>query len=283
MTLLFHTHSHSRRLECGIRSAKEYQRLNHDCRPNSVYIPHPETLTQTVIASQPIALGEEITITYIDPSDPIASRHHQLRSHYGFNCTCALCSSSPAAIVASDARVSAIADLQDKLSADWTPNSIGTPEMAEQLIKLLLEEGWTQFVGTGYWITGLSYCAAGNAEKAMAYVTKAVESMIEVPEDGLELGDAQSFLKVGPQHHWCWKLRVAGSDGDQQELMADQTGDADAKTSESAGSTVGDYPPLKSDKEAVNNTSGIVADPVVENVKMKAPGKDMSEETHDEL
>jgi hypothetical protein len=41
-------------------------RMNHDCRPNADYHYDPDTLTQHVHAVRPIAMGEEITISYLE-------------------------------------------------------------------------------------------------------------------------------------------------------------------------------------------------------------------------
>lgn len=41
-------------------------RFNHDCRPNADYWFDPETLVQHVYATRPIAIGEEISLTYME-------------------------------------------------------------------------------------------------------------------------------------------------------------------------------------------------------------------------
>lgn len=41
-------------------------RFNHDCRPNANYWFDPTTLTHNIYATRQIAVGEEISLTYIE-------------------------------------------------------------------------------------------------------------------------------------------------------------------------------------------------------------------------
>lgn len=41
-------------------------RFNHDCRPNADYWFDPETLAQHIHATRNIAVGEEISLTYME-------------------------------------------------------------------------------------------------------------------------------------------------------------------------------------------------------------------------
>lgn len=80
-------------------------RLNHSCRPNCVRIGTPTGVY--VIATEEIAQGQELTISYISPMHLQARRdsegcyekaHHEetratLEKQFGFDCTCVICRS----------------------------------------------------------------------------------------------------------------------------------------------------------------------------------------------
>ena len=38
-----------------------------------------------------VAAGEEVTISYVDQSLPLAQRRSIIKEHYGFECDCARC------------------------------------------------------------------------------------------------------------------------------------------------------------------------------------------------
>ncbi|KAJ2890332.1 hypothetical protein IWW38_004193, partial [Coemansia aciculifera] len=66
--------------------------FNHNCDPNCVVV-HPNdgkyrAIIQTL---RPIAAGEEMTITYVNPRDGIGERQQALRDWYMFDCRCERC------------------------------------------------------------------------------------------------------------------------------------------------------------------------------------------------
>ncbi|KAL3332842.1 hypothetical protein AABB24_033085 [Solanum stoloniferum] len=66
--------------------------MNHSCRPNAKAFKREEDRDgqATIIALQPIAKGEEITISYIDEDLPFEERQ-ALLADYGFRCGCSKC------------------------------------------------------------------------------------------------------------------------------------------------------------------------------------------------
>ena len=44
-----------------------------------------------VVAKEDIAQGEEVTISYVDPSWPEELRRETLKRNYGFDCHCRVC------------------------------------------------------------------------------------------------------------------------------------------------------------------------------------------------
>ena len=63
---------------------------NHDCSPNaqSTITPGGEV---TLTALKDVKDGEELTISYVDPTQPLEERRKTLLAHYGFECKCMRC------------------------------------------------------------------------------------------------------------------------------------------------------------------------------------------------
>ncbi|KAG8985918.1 SET domain-containing protein 5 [Tulasnella sp. 427] len=71
-----------------------HSHLNHSCSPN-VSVQHPLLDTQpakiSVVAKRPIAAGEELTVTYVNPRNNLKKRRRELKE-WGFGeCRCERC------------------------------------------------------------------------------------------------------------------------------------------------------------------------------------------------
>lgn len=66
---------------------------NHSCDPNAVVVMDGPELSFRCI--KPIAEGEEIFISYIDVSNPLARRQKELGERYYFTCACSKCQKGP--------------------------------------------------------------------------------------------------------------------------------------------------------------------------------------------
>jgi hypothetical protein len=91
--------------------------INHSCEPNSaVFFEGPELRLRSGPA---IALGEEITISYIDPNQSFNVRQEQLASKYHFTCKCKKCEKGacrPGDLITGDSEVdSSIKEVQHQL------------------------------------------------------------------------------------------------------------------------------------------------------------------------
>ncbi|KAK4443830.1 SET domain-protein 5 [Podospora aff. communis PSN243] len=88
----------------------EISRFNHGCDPNAFPQYRSRDLSMTAVATRDIEPGEEITISYLPLGMP---SHHRRRNlfNWGFNCTCSLCTASPAVQHESDQRRERLADL----------------------------------------------------------------------------------------------------------------------------------------------------------------------------
>ncbi|KAK3307641.1 uncharacterized protein B0T15DRAFT_395256 [Chaetomium strumarium] len=69
----------------------EVARINHSCRPNAYYRFSERRLTMEVVAYHAIEPGDEITLSYVPLETPSPVRRQYLKSHWGFDCTCPLC------------------------------------------------------------------------------------------------------------------------------------------------------------------------------------------------
>ena len=64
--------------------------LNHSCAPNCE-VAFAEDNAVFVVKTRAVALGEELTISYVDASGADDERREELRETYGFECACARC------------------------------------------------------------------------------------------------------------------------------------------------------------------------------------------------
>ncbi|KAK4233105.1 hypothetical protein C8A03DRAFT_19746 [Achaetomium macrosporum] len=69
----------------------EVARINHSCRPNAYFRFSERRLTVEVVAYHAIEPGDEITLSYVPLETPSSTRRQYLKSHWGFDCTCTLC------------------------------------------------------------------------------------------------------------------------------------------------------------------------------------------------
>jgi SET domain-containing protein len=64
--------------------------LNHSCAFNTRVSPQKNLVTEWV-ADREIAAGEELTVSYVDSSLPVAERRSILKHGWGFDCNCPKC------------------------------------------------------------------------------------------------------------------------------------------------------------------------------------------------
>ena len=186
----------------------EISRFNHDCRPNAQYHFDIETLTHHVQALRPIAPGEELTVTYIDPVQTRQRRQEELHWNWGFKCSCSSCTQANAVAAASDTRIRQISALTKHLS-DRSANSRATPQMAELLISLYEQERVLAPVAEAYAFAACEYNAVGEGYLAMKYASLAVE--VGLLYEGSRYSNVMDMKKLleEPSKHWSWKFRLS--------------------------------------------------------------------------
>ncbi|OIW33767.1 SET domain-containing protein [Coniochaeta ligniaria NRRL 30616] len=190
----------------------EIARMNHDCRPAADYYFDLETLTQYVHAVRPIYPGEEITVTYIDPTMRQAARAHKLHDTWGFRCACPSCTASRPAIAASDDRLRQIEELRPEFNK-FRSASRATPQMAELLVSLYEQERLWGMMDEAYRYAAVEWNAVGEPWTATKYARLAIEHGIYL--SGEKDGDVADMdeLAADPWSHWSWMMRMKGRTG----------------------------------------------------------------------
>ena len=69
--------------------------INHSCDPNCE-VAYVEDNGVMIVARRPVAAGEELTISYVDPEMDDEDRREELEETYGFECACPKCAPEPA-------------------------------------------------------------------------------------------------------------------------------------------------------------------------------------------
>jgi hypothetical protein len=186
--------------------------MNHDCRPNAHYYFDSHALTQHVHALRTILPGEEITISYIDPTQSSEVRKNALKTSWGFPCGCNSCNAPLAIRTASDSRIEEIVRLQQMLSDYSTTSPITNDEtgvhVAELLVELYTLEGLLGPIAEAYAYAAIEYNSAKRKWEALRYANLAVEAglLYGGPGDGdvRAMGD----LIMAPERHWSWDYRA---------------------------------------------------------------------------
>jgi hypothetical protein len=177
-------------------------------------------LTHTVRATRDIEEGEEITISCtlhlsyfakatklmaIDtsPLEPVSTRQHHLQSGFHFTCTCPRCTSP----TESDITLSLIHSLQVNLN-DWSDDSVGTPELAAQLLRIYRGEGLEGFMDLAYGFAALAYSAVGNEKLAIEFAGNAKEAILM--KDGRWSENLRIWEEMlgDVRGHWSWMRRL---------------------------------------------------------------------------
>jgi hypothetical protein len=188
----------------------EIAMLNHDCRPNAAYFFDEEMMTHYVHAIRDIIPGEEITITYIDNEKDRKTRMSRLEKNWGFECSCAACTAHPNFLAESDSRLYQITDLA-KILDDWTSTSAATPEIAELMVTLYIQERLDASLATAYKYAAEVYSSFGKKWEAIKYARLSVE--MSMLDKGFRDGDVREMKKMAenPEMTWSWKKRVGVS------------------------------------------------------------------------
>lgn len=181
----------------------ETSRLNHDCAPNAQYVLDPDLLTHTVRVTRPIPEGEEITIAYTSPLEKVAVRQERVAEGFHFECRCQRCVESER----SDATLDRINELHAHLN-DWSADSRASPEMAEEMVRLYVEEGLEGFLDVPFGFAALACNAVGRIEEARAWAAKARSAVLMKDGKGADALRIWDSLLGDTEGHWSYRRRL---------------------------------------------------------------------------
>ncbi|KAK4121889.1 SET domain-containing protein [Parathielavia appendiculata] len=151
-------------------------RINHACKPSALTHFNSTAFSNTVTAFHDILPGKEITISYSPFGLPSPARHKILLAKWGFTCTCALCSSPPHALAASDARRNKIEALGKEVvglvEIGGTADLKKAAELYAEVVDAVKAEGLVPHLGGHYDVLGRLWAAAGEVEKGKGWILK---------------------------------------------------------------------------------------------------------------
>ena len=181
----------------------ETSRLNHDCAPNAQYVLDPQLLTHTVRVTRRVAEGEEITIAYTSPLEKVAERQAHLGGGFHFECACERCVDAGR----SDGVLDRVNEMQAQLN-DWSAGSLASPEMAEELVRVYVEEGLEGFLDVPFGFAALAFNAVGMADEARVWAAKARSAVLVKDGEGADALRIWDSLLSDAEGHWSYRRRL---------------------------------------------------------------------------
>ena len=145
--------------------------------------------------------GEEITICYMDPGQPRDARRARLRTKFGFECECSLCSLTGEALNASNERQLRIGEI-DVITARGDDDSRPHPQMVPlvtEKLRLLKAEGLPEAWGHMDMVCAFARCCVdGDRAAAHSWMHRAIKAArILLGDDAQVIKDLQQIV----HHH----------------------------------------------------------------------------------
>lgn len=183
-------------------------RINHSCRPNTQDTWNSSTGNEIIHAIRDIKKGEEITISY-NLGGPSQQRMQLLKTKYGFDCTCALCSLADEARESSDARQVQIEFLDNAIGdSDTVMQRPGTAlARCKELLSLYEIEAITDPRIARVYYDAFQICITHSDEaRASVFAQKAYETRVYLEgEDSPDTQKMKSFM-IEPGDHMAFGL-----------------------------------------------------------------------------
>ncbi|CAK7238560.1 Serine O-succinyltransferase [Sporothrix eucalyptigena] len=171
-------------------------RLNHACRPNTFWRYSPRTLAVEFVALRDIAPGEELTHSYTQ-RDTVDATRAELLAHWGFNCTCEVCSSRDEGRLL-DAKMARLKEIEGLLSDS---NEDELERLTTEMMALVDGDDALRAPRGAYsyhWVVAAQAAwSAGFGGRALAYTEQALAAAVEYggPDDE-HVGVLQSVLRM---------------------------------------------------------------------------------------
>ncbi|KAH8886531.1 SET domain-containing protein [Thozetella sp. PMI_491] len=153
-------------------------RINHDCAPNAYTRFSEASLGNRIVAFHDIQPGQEITISYIEAGMTHAERQHTLHRVWGFNCSCALCQSTPGQIATSDSRRQRLRNVQAEIAEYVRRRDFKRAiELNEEVVELITKERLSPDLCEHYEVMSRLYLAATDLDNAKRFAQLALRDM----------------------------------------------------------------------------------------------------------
>lgn len=195
--------------DCGI--FPECSRFNHSCASNASYAWNPASGREAIYAGKDIALGEQITVTYLDEerlNKKRSDRRALLREEFQFECNCNVCGAPPAVVAASDRRRTEIARL-DELIGGGGRLVLTNPGKflgyCKRILELYDEEGMHDITLYRTYNDALQICIMnGDLARASAFASLGVHiKQLCQGVDAPRLEEVQPFVKNPEKHQYA--------------------------------------------------------------------------------
>lgn len=155
-------------------------RFNHSCCPNAFFSWNENLHRMTIHAILDIPAGEEITVCYVFPFEPLVHRRDLFREHYAFECDCPACDLDTATGRRGEKRRQRMWSLYmavDKCSDGPSHNDEKELEMVLEFIQLAEDERIDgEFLSCMYRRAKVCYEDKGSMRLALVYAEMELET-----------------------------------------------------------------------------------------------------------
>ncbi|KAF7884450.1 uncharacterized protein EAF02_004786 [Botrytis sinoallii] len=181
--------------------------INHDCLPNTHTYWNPKTECRNVHAVRAIKSGEEITIAYRPgKGETLDVRREHLKRAYAFDCTCLLCSLSPAETQASDTQRTHLRFLRHELHKEKRMLEHPTESLADchtsvQILKEENKDRANMLISDIYRDAFNISIAQSDQARASCFMERAYsERVLCEGEDGPDVQNMRRLIKKPSQY-----------------------------------------------------------------------------------
>lgn len=137
-----------------------------------------------------------------------------LKTTWGFDCDCTLCTASAEEVRQSDARIDQIKEIQSELE-DYSEESDASPALAETNIALIRKDNLWLRMHDAYVKAAVEYAGVGDERSAIKYAEKALGFGFTcrgppriVYDDDRDTYGYMEALRTDPHHHDSWLFRA---------------------------------------------------------------------------
>ncbi|KAK8135533.1 hypothetical protein PG984_003473 [Apiospora sp. TS-2023a] len=214
--------------------------INHSCRPNchNSWNEAIDGGQETIHAIRDILAGEELTISY-DKGGPAQVRKAHLKTAFGFDCTCDLCSLPAAELQASDARRRLIQSLDEQIGDPMTMMNrpLSSLHACRTLLDALREEftdPYAEGVATStaliqrlYYDAFQFVVAHGDQARGRVFAERTYNARVECEgEDSPATQEAKRLMQEPASHASCGaygtKWRTSKTAQPKKETVGDE-------------------------------------------------------------